>query len=116
VDDAISEPSRSTGVCRFRVRVPKALSPWAIMLTLLVAGLGIAAFEIRHRAEWYGACTQDGSGRDGTDCFAGPFLTHDHFAGSIGYDRLTTAMEVAAVWVIAYLVLALVQRRRTREM
>ena len=99
---------------RVRVGIPRALSPWAVAATLLVVGPGLAAFPIRHHAEWYGACTQDGSGRDGIDCLGGPFLTHARLAGSIGYDRLTIAMDVALAWVVAYVVLAFVQWRRAR--
>jgi hypothetical protein len=97
---------------RIRMRIPDALNPWALVATLLVVGLGVAAFVIRHQAEWYGACTQDGSGRDGIDCLGGPFLTHHELAGSIGYDRLTTGIDFAVAWVAVYAVLVLLQRRR----
>jgi hypothetical protein len=85
-----------------------------VAATAILTLLGVAAYRTIADADWFGRCTQDGSGRDGIDC-PGDLITDDAPARWFGFPLLAFVVLLAAAWLLAWVSWTYVHRR-TRDL
>ena len=100
---------------RLTRHLPRPTHPAVVAATVVLVALAVAAVELLHRATWFAPCAVDGSGRDGTDCFAEPPITDDQPAKAIGWLPLAAVVAIAGAWLVVYACLLVARWRRARR-